>query len=192
MHRNNLGNDEFISRIREIILENISTEHFGVEGLSKKTGLPSREINQRLLEIKGKHVNQFIREIRLQKSLDLLADRNINASEVAYKVGFSSPSYFSKCFHDQFGYPPGKLKKEDLPVHEPEKGIMASWWQKLMPKKIFLILLTNGSSIIFLGISTYFQHDKDNFVQSDGKITLEVMPVQDMKYHTFFCKRISF
>lgn len=192
MHRNNLKNDEFISRIREIILENISNEHFGVEGLSKKTGLPGREINQRLLEIKGKHVNQFIREIRLQKSLDLLADRNINASEVAYKVGFSSPSYFSKCFHDHFGYPPGKLKKEDLPVHEPEKGIMASWWQKLMPKKIFLILLAIGSSIIFLGISTYLQHDKDNFVQSDGKISLEVMPVQDMKYYTFMSKRISF
>ena len=76
----------------------------------QKQGMKPHALNRRLQEINGKHLNQFIREVRLRKALELLLEEKYTAAEVAYKVGFSSPAYFNKCFHDFYGYSPGKVK----------------------------------------------------------------------------------
>ena len=52
--------------------------------------------------------------LRLQKALELLRDGIYTVAEVGYKVGFNSPVYFTKCFHEYFGYPPVKVKRGDL------------------------------------------------------------------------------
>lgn len=102
----------FIKKMIDIILENISDEDFGVEQLAEETGMSRTSLYRRVKSITGKNISQFIREIRLQKAHELLLSDFSTASEVAYKVGFSSPSYFNKCFSKYFGYRPGEIRKK--------------------------------------------------------------------------------
>ena len=108
----------FINRLTGIILANLGNEHFGVDELAHATGMSRSAIYHRLLAISGKSTNQFIREVRLQRAMEILQQEEITASEVAYKVGFGSPAYFNTSFHEYYGYTPGEvLKNRDT---EPE------------------------------------------------------------------------
>jgi TolB-like protein/AraC-like DNA-binding protein/tetratricopeptide (TPR) repeat protein len=104
----------FISKLTDIILANLEDENFGIKELSRETALSQRSINRKLKSISGKTLSQFIRETRLHKAMEMLQNSDITASEVAYKVGFGSPTYFNTCFHEYFGYSPGTLKKADF------------------------------------------------------------------------------
>jgi TolB-like protein/AraC-like DNA-binding protein len=112
------GND-FISRLREIVEANLDNEQFGVNELAQKTGLSRSHIHRQLKAISNKSVSQFIREVRLEKAKEFLEEGNLTGSEIAYKVGFGSPSYFIKSFHDYFGYPPGEYARH---ADEPDKN----------------------------------------------------------------------
>lgn len=105
----------FIGKLTEIILANLGDESFGVEQLVEKTGLSHFVIRHRVKAITKKTISQFIVEIRLQKALEILQEEEATSSEVAYRVGFGSPSYFNKCFHEFYGYPPGDVKKRKTP-----------------------------------------------------------------------------
>jgi TolB-like protein/AraC-like DNA-binding protein/Tfp pilus assembly protein PilF len=114
MIEQNAKDQNFIRKLTEIILANLVDENFGTKELSRETALSQRSINRKLKSITGKTLSQFIRETRLRKALEMLQNENVTASEVAYKVGFGSPTYFNTCFHEFFGYPPGAVKKEDF------------------------------------------------------------------------------
>ena len=110
----NLASDAdsvFIGKLTEITLANLGDEAFGVKQLVEKTGLSHFVIRHRVKTITKKTINQFIVEIRLQKALEILQKEEATSSEVAYRVGFGSPGYFNKCFHEFYGYPPGEVKK---------------------------------------------------------------------------------
>ncbi|MCK5369857.1 MAG: helix-turn-helix transcriptional regulator, partial [Cyclobacteriaceae bacterium] len=57
------------------------------------------QIHRKLNKINGKSITKFIREIRLEEAHQLLEDEVATAAEIAYQVGFSSPTYFNTCFH---------------------------------------------------------------------------------------------
>jgi len=104
----------FIRKLTELVLANLENEVFGVKDLAEKSGVSLHSLNRRLDSINNKTANQFIREVRLTKALEMLKNESLTANEVAYKVGFNSPAYFNLCFSTFFGYPPGKVKKEDF------------------------------------------------------------------------------
>ncbi len=101
----------FIRKLTEITEANLANEHFGVKELANEMGISHSQLHRKLHAISNKSTSQFIREVRLKKAKEMLKRELCTASEVAYKVGFSSPSYFNKCFHDYFGYTPGEYKK---------------------------------------------------------------------------------
>jgi len=101
----------FLKKLTEIIEANLENEKFGLEELALKAGMSRYKINYRLRSLSKGSISQFIREIRLQRSHEMLQHDMATASEIAYRVGFSSPTYFNKCFHDYFGYPPGEVRK---------------------------------------------------------------------------------
>ncbi len=107
-------NHAFTRKLTEIIQANLENENFGVKELAHATGMSRFSLNQKLQLINQKTVNQFIREVRLQRAMEMLRKESLTASEVAFKVGFSSPAYFSTCFSEYFGYPPGEVKKRGL------------------------------------------------------------------------------
>ena len=101
----------FISNLTEIILANLKNENFGANELASASRISKYSLRRRLNTLTNKTVNQFIRETRLRKALELLRNEEVNVTEVTYKVGFGSPAYFNTCFHEFFGYPPGKVTK---------------------------------------------------------------------------------
>ena len=103
-------NQSFLQSLKDIVLSNLENEQFGAEDLAKEMGLSRSQIHRKLQKVNGKSITQFIREIRLDVAVDLLKKEVGTASEIAYKVGFSSPAYFTKCFHEHFGYTPGEAK----------------------------------------------------------------------------------
>ena len=113
------GNDKtFLNRLTSIVEANLGDENFGVSELADKLGISRSRLYFRVKSLTQKSVSQFIREIRLNKALELLNQSGLTVSEISYRVGFGSPAYFNKCFHEHFGYPPGEAKRtapeEDL------------------------------------------------------------------------------
>ena len=110
----NLSRDQILIRkLTEIILANLENENFGVKELANESGMSQYRLNRRIHSISNKTINQFISETRLRKALEMLQNEELTAAEVSYRVGFSSPAYFTKCFHEFFGYPPGKVKNAE-------------------------------------------------------------------------------
>lgn len=102
----------FIYNLTEITLANLEDEKFGVRQLVEKTGLSHFVIRHRVKAITKKTISQFIVEIRLQKAMEILQNEAVTSSEAAYRVGFGSPNYFNKCFHEFYGYPPGDVRRK--------------------------------------------------------------------------------
>lgn len=88
----------------------MQNESFGVEELAHQAGISRSSIHRRLRALNYGNISYFIREIRLRRAMELLRHHEGAASEIAYRVGFGSPAYFNKCFHDYYGYPPGEVK----------------------------------------------------------------------------------
>jgi TolB-like protein/AraC-like DNA-binding protein len=109
----------FIRKLTDIILSNLNNEQFGVEELSREMGMSHTTIHRRLKACKHISVSQFIREVRLQKAHEMLRQNLGTVSDISYRVGFGSPTYFNKCFHEYYGYPPGEAKKIESQPTDP-------------------------------------------------------------------------
>ena len=100
----------FIKKLTDILEVNLENEHFKVKELAEALGVSRSQLHRKLHAISGKSTSQFIREFRLEKAMILLQNNVATASEIAYRVGFNSPTYFNTCFHEYYGYPPGEVK----------------------------------------------------------------------------------
>lgn len=98
--------ERFLSRLMDHIESIWSDTNFKIDDLSRPTGCSKSQLYRKMILLSGKSPNAFIREYRLQEALALLGKKGGNISEVAFETGFSSPSYFSKCFFKQYGYQP--------------------------------------------------------------------------------------
>ncbi len=103
----------FLKKITEAVLRNLENEQFGVSELSDEVAISRFQLHRKLKLLKGKSVSQFIREIRLAEAMKMLQADAATTSEIGYKVGFTSPSYFNKCFRDYYGFAPGEVKKRN-------------------------------------------------------------------------------
>lgn len=105
---------EFLETLTRIVLKNLSNENFGVEELIRESGLSGNILRHKIKILTRQTISQFICEIRLKQSHEMLMDEVVNVSDVAYKTGFGSPAYFTRRFHDRYGYPPGDVRKNTL------------------------------------------------------------------------------
>ena len=94
-----------------VIEKRLDDPKLGVNDLSRAAGIGNMQINRKLKALTGKTGNVLIRSIRLQKAKELLRTTDYNISEVAYRVGFNDPNYFSRTFSEEFGRPPTDLRK---------------------------------------------------------------------------------
>ncbi|MDR8390807.1 tetratricopeptide repeat protein [Aliifodinibius sp. S!AR15-10] len=108
--------DAFLKKLTAVVEENLGDEQFNVTDLAFKAGVSRSKIHRKLQQLMNKSTSQFIREIRLQHAMELLKTRVATISEIAYKVGFNSHTYFSKCFHDYYDFPPSKVFKDKAEV----------------------------------------------------------------------------
>ena len=101
----------FISKLTEIVLANLTDGNFNVEKLAREASISRVTLYRRVRSIKHQDVSQFIRDVRLQRAIEMLQNHEGSVADIAFKVGFGSPSYFNKCFHDHYGFPPGEVRK---------------------------------------------------------------------------------
>ena len=100
------SSDKLVKKVIDVIRQNIDNTDFTVEDLSKEIGMSRVHLNRKLKELMNTSPSNLIRSIRLKQAAYLLINKKVNVSEVAYKVGFSTHSYFSNSFHDFFGMTP--------------------------------------------------------------------------------------
>ncbi|MCK4701593.1 MAG: helix-turn-helix transcriptional regulator, partial [Bacteroidales bacterium] len=84
--------NEFLSKITEIVLENISNEQFGVSELARETGMSRSNLLRKVKKLTKISVSQFIRQLRLKHAREILKQTSSTVSEVSYNVGFGSTS----------------------------------------------------------------------------------------------------
>lgn len=102
---------KFINLIDRIIKANIENEQFGVSELAKKIKMSRSNLHRRIKKITNTTATSYIKQIRLAAAMVMLEKVFYSVSEVAYETGFSSPSYFIKCFREFYGHTPGAFKK---------------------------------------------------------------------------------
>ena len=100
---------QFVKQLHDIIQSHLSDADFGVEDIGKEIGLSRVQLYRKVKAMTGSSVVDLIRKARLAKAKRLLENRSMSVSEVAYEVGFSAPSYFTKCFKDEYGMLPGDV-----------------------------------------------------------------------------------
>ena len=101
--------EKFITKLLEIVEEHIGDEKFGVEQLAREIGMSRSQIHRKMMALTNQAPNQFIRTFRLTRAMELLKKKAATASEISYQVGFGSPSYFTKCFREQYGFTPTEI-----------------------------------------------------------------------------------
>lgn len=100
-----------MDKLTEITEVNLSNRSFGVSELTKEMGISHSTLHRKLKSSTQQSISQFIREIRLKHAMELLKMEKGSVADIAYRVGFGSTTYFVKCFHDYYGYPPGDVRK---------------------------------------------------------------------------------
>lgn len=100
---------QFLKQLQAIIQQNLSDSEFGVEDMGQQIGLSRVQLYRKVKAMTGSSVVDLLRKARLAKAKRLLETRSMSVSEVAYDVGFSAPSYFTKCFKDEYGMLPGDV-----------------------------------------------------------------------------------
>ena len=100
---------QFVKQLNTVIQQNLSNCEFGVEDIGKEIGLSRVQLYRKVKAITGSSVVDLLRKARLAKAKRLLESRSMSVSEVAYEVGFSAPSYFTKCFKEEYNMLPGDV-----------------------------------------------------------------------------------
>ncbi|MEP4534114.1 MAG: helix-turn-helix domain-containing protein [Cyclobacteriaceae bacterium] len=109
----------FMSEVISLIDEHLGDENFGVSELAESINMSRSNLLRKVKNETGLSVSVLIRQVRLHRAKDLLEKRSLTVSEIAFRVGFSSTSYFTKCFRELYGYPPGEhAKQQEATVSE--------------------------------------------------------------------------
>jgi ligand-binding sensor domain-containing protein/signal transduction histidine kinase/AraC-like DNA-binding protein len=102
---------QFLDKIDEIILAHLDNPDFSTEDLAKSQNISRSSLHKKLKAVSGFTPNDYIKIIKLKKAAELLMSGEYRINEICDKVGFNTPSYFSKCFQEQFGVLPSEFAK---------------------------------------------------------------------------------
>lgn len=102
----------FVTRLREVIRDNMGDSDFSVERIGEEIGLSRVQLYRKVKALTGQTPVELLRKARLERSRRLIEKTEKSVSEIAYEVGFTSPSYFNKCFKDEFGISPGAMREK--------------------------------------------------------------------------------
>lgn len=102
---------DFVEKFKTIIEEKMSDSGLNVEDLGKDMGLSRVQLYRKIKSLTNYAPNELLRMARLKRAASLLASSELTVAEIAYEVGFTSPSYFTKCYKEQFGESPTEFLK---------------------------------------------------------------------------------
>ncbi len=103
--------EKFMIKVGEVIEKHISEEEFNMEGFCSEVAMSRTQLHRKLKALTGKSATLYVRTVKLSKAKKMIEEKTGNISEIAYSLGFSSPAYFTRCFKEEFGYPPSDIKR---------------------------------------------------------------------------------
>ncbi|MCB0466423.1 MAG: helix-turn-helix domain-containing protein [Aequorivita sp.] len=176
---------KFIDQAEAIILENLSNEQFGVSELAELMSMSRSNLLRKIKKQTDGSASQFIRQIRLQKGMELLEQTELTVSEISYNVGFGNSSYFIKCFREHYGYPPGEVRRrpveeigiEDKEVTEgnniPQNSFFKQYrWQLVGVTSVIIIVV-----VFLFSYKTLHTSNKEN---KNLQKSIAVLPFKNM------------
>ncbi|WP_339793432.1 helix-turn-helix domain-containing protein [uncultured Imperialibacter sp.] len=143
----NPAENDFLNQLTVIIGDNLSDENFGVSELASEVNMSRSNLLRKINKLTKLSASQFIRQERLKKGMELLRQTSMNVSEVSYKVGFGSTSYFIKCFREYYGYPPGEVGKREH--HEPVSSAVVEKRKSLLVPALAMGTLLVIGALVF-------------------------------------------
>jgi len=105
------GDTRLMERIMKVVDENLSNTEFTVEMLCDKLGISRTQLHRRVKDITGISVGRFIQNLKMQRAENLLRENNLNVSQIASEVGFTTSSHFSTTFRNHFGVSPSEYQR---------------------------------------------------------------------------------
>jgi signal transduction histidine kinase/DNA-binding response OmpR family regulator len=102
--------DSFLKKVMAVVEQHLGDEQFNIEELSALVNMSRVQLHRKLTALTSQPPGAFIRYLRLHRAMELLQKGAGTVSEIAYQVGFSDHSYFSKCFREQFGMVPTDVR----------------------------------------------------------------------------------
>jgi len=187
--------ETFLNEVNSIIEQNIENENFDVNELVLACNSSRSQLYRKFKEYTKKSTSQYIREYRLERAHDLLVNGNYTSAEIAYKVGFNSPTYFNSSFRRYFGYTPGEAKLRSSFDNTFENGKKANKISK--PYRKWSVI---GSIIAIAVITIFIILTQSNTLNGNianvptndtlkNKISIAVLPfknLSDNKENTYF------
>jgi transcriptional regulator GlxA family with amidase domain len=116
-----LSTEDFKERLNAIAEARLADHRFGVSALAREMEMSRSTLHRKVRKVFHESVSKYISHKRLERARQLLLDKKISVTETASLCGFHSVTYFDKCYHDYFGYPPGETEKHRLDVKKPIK-----------------------------------------------------------------------
>lgn len=143
--------EAFIFQLKQIILDHLEDDQFGVSNLASIVGLSRSQLLRKVKKCTGISANQLINNIRLEEAAKRIKNTDDTVSEISYQVGFSSPSYFNKCFLRLFECTPGEFKNHVGDVIVDLKSPLKSKEKRKLT--LFNIILLSLAGILFSAFS---------------------------------------
>ena len=189
------GEQEFNTRLEATIEANYQRNDFGVHDLANKLCISRSQLHRKITAARGISATAYINEFRLKKALSLLQQGSMTASEVAYEVGFSSPSYFSTSFKKYFSYSPAKVRIQEShsvstfggvnddrqKANRPYEGTKFGKSSKNLRKRyplFFISLVGLAIALFFLWKGSDLEANRDNPVVMKDK-SIAVLPFRN-------------
>lgn len=180
----NSNTEGFLAQAKALIMENISDEQFGVSELAEATNMSRSNLLRKIKKETGLSASQYIRQVRLAKAEELLQETELTISEISYEVGFGNTSYFTKCFREQYGYPPGELRKnptdtviKETPSETLDKNQSKDSFIKTHRNKIIIAV----SVLIIIAISLFVRNTANETpTVSNVKKSIAILPFKNM------------
>lgn len=169
--------EAFLQKLTGIVEANLENEQFGVKDLAHEAGMSRSQIHRKLQDLTHQSTTQFIREIRLEHAMELLQNQVGTVSEIAYRVGFGSPTYFSRCFHEYYGFPPGEAARQQTEEQTADEishlaGRPSGKGHRFIYAVSFVILL--------FVISAYYIFQQAMVSEPNEKASIAVLPLQNL------------
>lgn len=160
--------DGFLQHVTSAIEQNLADESFGVAELADMVNMSRSNLLRRVKSSAGISVSALIRQMRLQRAQTFLQEGGLTVSEVAFKVGFSSTSYFIRCYREAYGYTPGEESQQQQKTEVVKDNLEApkiSSSSYVWP--IITALVTIGALILF-----WFQNQSETPPTYDKSIAV--------------------
>ncbi len=151
------NSEDFLSQVTSVIVEKAADDQFGVSELAEAMNMSRSNLLRKIRSATNLSASQFIRQVRLELAMDMLNETSDTVSEISYKVGFGSVSYFIKCFREQYSFSPGEVgkrkpEKTEIPGMEESGQLVAGstglsgFFKELKRRKVTRVITVYAAS----------------------------------------------